>query len=325
MLWFHLSTTVLLLAALILPTAGLSRRSIEGVTLLVILLPLIRLALETFIPSLPHPALPLKGLDGHGQSSIFVQLLTIVWVTGMLIHGVALVRRLRSVQHLKATAHPLSQECVHQIAACLSQPEATICQSFRVSTQIKTPLVLPGLNSLVLLPVEWDGWPVHLQASALRHEWHHLRNHDALWNVWLHLFHAIFWFHPLAAMSVKAWTDACEYEADLAAVGSSNPADYAQSLLSIARLQQLSAHATGLGFLGSSHVGLQQRIRVLLSPHQTSASERSWLKRLTVPMVILAFAVSCAWLGIRKPEEQAQQQHEEAFLRLSATPFPADE
>lgn len=326
MLWFHLSTALLLLAALSLGMVGFPRRRvIEGVTLLVILLPILRLAAEAFMPDRPDIASSLVVLDESWQSSKIAATLMGAWVLGVLIYGTTLVRRWLAVRALKTVAVEPNQECVEQITACLSLPQATVRQSFRVSAAVTTPLVLPGLYSVVILPMDWNSWPLRLQAGALRHEWHHLQNHDALWNVWMSLFRALFWFHPLAWISVKVWTDACEAEADQAAVGSSDPADYAQDLLGIARLQPRVTNAVGLGFLGSSRVGLQRRIRALLSSPQGSQSEKPWTLRLSAPLVICTLAIGCAWLGARKHAEHVQLQQEEASLRLTANAFPADE
>lgn len=326
MLWFHFSTALLLFAALSLAVVGLPRRRmIEGVTLLVILLPLLRLFAETFIPEHPEMISPFVGLDESWQSSKITLPLMGVWGLGILIHGVILIRRWRAVNALKSAAVQPNQACVEEIAACLSLSPKMVRQSFRLSPVVKTPLVLPGLRSVVVLPMDWSSWPLRLQAGALRHEWHHLQNHDALWNVWMALFRTLFWFHPLAWISIKVWTDACEDEADQAAVGSRDPADYAQDLLGLARLQPMAAHAVGLGFLGSSHVGLQRRIRALLASPQGSRSEKSRVLRFSAPLIICALAIGCAWLGVRKHAEHVQLHEEEATLRLTANAFPADE
>lgn len=329
MLWFHISTALLLLAALVLPGAGLSRRrSIEVVTLLVIPLPLLRLCLESVLPAPFHASWPAfaPSLEDSALANNLPLLLGCLWLLGAAFHGFILLRRWRGVQHLKVHAETPNQECIHKIATCLDQPEASIRQSFRVSAEVKSPLVLPGLRSLILLPANWDSWPLRLQAGAVRHEWHHLKNHDALWNVWMSLFRSVFWFHPLAWISVKAWTDACEDEADLAAVGSSDPADYAQDLLGIAILQPQMAHPAALGFLGSSRVGLQRRIRALLTSPYGTRAKKSWALSLAAPTAIGIIALSCAWLGARRQQHELQQQiqHDEAALRLSANAFPAD-
>ncbi len=300
---------------------------IEGVTLLVFLLPLLRFAFETLMPVLAHDDLSLVGLDEAWETSSFTIPLNILWLGGVVVNGFILAQRWRSVRQLRITAEMPNKECVDKISTCLAHPETVTRQSFRVSPQIKTPLVLPGLRSIILLPKEWDSWPLRLQSGALRHEWHHLRNRDALWNVWMAFFRAVFWFHPLAWMSVKLWTDACEDEADLAAVGSCDPADYAQDLLSIAKLRPLAPPLAALGFLGSSRAGLQRRIRALLasSPRTSPSSQKPFVRKLVGPVLICASTFICMWMGARQRHEHTQIQTAEAVVRLTANAFPADE
>ncbi|MEN3943229.1 M56 family metallopeptidase [Prosthecobacter sp. SYSU 5D2] len=320
MLWFLTSTTLLLLLALGLALLARSgRRIIESSTLLITALPLLSLGLECAVPvqlstnwSLTFPS---DSLTSAGFSSA----LTAIWVAGIFVHLVILARRWAQVLALKAGSASLPLESVSVISTCLSQPEEIIRSHFKTSASIQTPMVIPGLHSLVLLPAAWDTWPVRLQAGALRHEWHHLRHRDALWNLWMSLFRAALWFHPLAWLSVQVWTDACEKDADQAAVTGSDPASYAQDLLGLATLQPYAI--TGItGFLGSSRLALQRRIRSLLSSPHHDQAHQPFLLKISGPLLILVLTLICAWTGIRHHTLRL----EEATLRLSANAFPAD-
>lgn len=319
MLWFLSSATLLLLLALGLALLARPRRRImETATLLIAALPLLSWLLEILVPVQLKTNWPL-AYPGHSWAFGFSSALTSLWAAGLLVHLVILARRYRQVLALKAASCALPDEAISRIASCLGQPREVIRRHFKTSSSIQTPMVLPGLSCVVLLPSTWDTWPLRLQAGALRHEWHHLRHQDALWNLWMTLFRAAHWFHPLAWMSVQVWTDACENDADQSAVGSSDPASYAQDLLGLATLQPFVI--TGAtGFLGSSRLALQRRIRSLLSAAQHDPTQGPFLLKIAAPLLIIALTLFCAWTGIR----QHTASLEEASLRLTANPFPAD-
>ncbi len=317
MFWFHSSVTLILLLALGLGLMGLPRRQmIEAATLLVTGLPLLSWALEFLIPVQFKASWPWMVSNNE---SFFSLPLTELWVAGGVLQAILMVRKWIRLGRLKAASSDLADESIALIASCIGQPENAVRRHFRMSSSIQTPLVLPGICGVVLLQRGWDSWPMRLRSGALRHEWHHLQRRDAQWNVWMHAFRAIFWFHPLAWLAVETWTDACENEADLAAVNGRDPADYAQDLLGIATLQP-SGMAGAVCFLGSSKLGLQRRIQSLLSTQHGPESQRPlWLK-MTGPLLIIGIALICALLGIRKQTVDLQ----EASLRLAADAFPAD-
>ncbi|TDU81393.1 BlaR1 peptidase M56 [Prosthecobacter fusiformis] len=320
MLWFHSSVTLLLLLALGLGYAGLPRRRvIETMTLLVVVLPVLSLGLELVVPVQLRIGGTLAGLHDSWHAYILSFPLTVAWVAGIMVQTILLIRRWDRVKRLIATSSPLPNDSVSMIASCLGQSEDSIRRHFKISRFIKTPLVLPGMTSVVILPGDWDSWPMRLRMGALRHEWHHFRHHDAVWNVWMSMFQAVLWFHPLAWLSVKTWTDACEIQADMAAIGTNDPADYAQDLLGIAKLQPFALTGATC-FLGSSRGGLHRRIQSLLSVRRRGNVAMPLILKLTGPLLIFAFALMCAWMGTR----DTTHKRDEAMIRLSAEAFPAD-
>lgn len=321
MFWFLSSATLLLLFALVICFMGLPRRRvIEAVTLLVILLPLLSMGLDALVPTQIRIAWSIALQDAPWTVPFFPLALIALWASGFAVQVVILISRWRGVGRLRVTSSVLSNESLAMISSCLRQPEYLVRQCFRISESVKTPLVLPGINCLVLLPMNWDSWPLRLRSGALRHEWHHLVHHDAIWNVWMSLFRAVFWFHPLAWLAVHVWSDACENDADIVAVDGNDPADYAQDLLGIVSLQQFAISGATC-FLGPSRVGLQRRILLLLSTQPVRVAEKPFVLKVAGPVLILGLTLICACMGVRKGAADLG----EARLRLEAIAFPADQ
>lgn len=316
MLWFLASSTVLMAAAL---ASRWRRRGLEAAVILVALLPVLRWSVET---ADLLPVIHLKiSLPTAGQSSL-AALLPIVWFYGVVIGLVRLAFQMARVLPLRRSTLPLSAEATAQVAEALRLTPRIVARHFRIAAQFGTPMVLPTLPATVLLPGDWGSWPPRLQASALRHEWHHVRHGDAFWHVLMHLFCVVMWFHPLAWQLATHWTDECERWADHTAVGADDPADYASDLLSLV-LPSSRPMAVALGFFGTGKSRLHRRIESLFKSHATSVSEaaRSGVPATTL-LFLLVLALGCAWTGTRQNADAIL--HQEAELRLNAEAFPAD-
>ncbi|HYF34821.1 MAG TPA: M56 family metallopeptidase [Prosthecobacter sp.] len=310
MLWFLTASTVILAAALVLRGR---RRGLEMAVVLVVFLPVLRWSLER--AGLPlAPALP--GTAATAEASALTTPLAVIWSVGFFIGLVRLARQLLGLVRLSRSSRALRRDAASRIAAALNLPPAAVRRHFRRSDQSGTPMVLPLSPALVLLPADWDRWPLRLQISALRHEWHHVRNGDAYWHALLHLFCLALWFHPLAWCLAARWADECEAAADRAAVGRENPAEYASDLLSLTFTAPRLAVA--LGFLGSRQGRLSRRIEGLFRP---SPDSRDQVPKTTL-LLLIVLAVGCAWTGMRQLAKAELLQ--EAEVRLSAEAFPED-
>lgn len=356
MLWFLTSSTLLMALAYIMPrrTGIWRRRAMETAMLLIAALPSLRAGMEhlgmqhlSLIPAaaaapaggnpwpawLPSLHLPLGHAATFGQMGESPWL--IAWAVGAGAGLLLLARRLAGLRHLRRSAAPLPPHAARHVAALLGLPGTVVAQRFRLCPQVTTPVVIIGLPSLVVLPPSWAGWPERLQRSALRHEWHHVLQKDAWWYFGARLFRILLWFHPLAWRLTESWEEECEHQADRAAVGAQDPADYADDLLGLAGRDR-AAFAGALpwqgapGFLGPRGSQLHRRVKSLLDPRAASArgSAHDWLIIPSALALILLTAASCAWTGIRPfPTSSSMRppaEVQEAQLRLSANPFPAD-
>ncbi|MDZ4290113.1 MAG: M56 family metallopeptidase [Prosthecobacter sp.] len=321
MLWFLASSTVLLAAALAIPVPNSRwrRRSLESAAILVAMLPGLRWSLEAaeLLPPISYAAvLPVAS---HPSLAAF---LLFGWLAGVTIGLVRLVFQMARVLMLRRSSLPLSAMAAAQVADILRLTPPIVTRHFRTCLQTGTPMVLPTLPATVLLPAGWPSWQSRLQASALRHEWHHVRHGDAFWHGLMHLFRIALWFHPLAWVLASRWSDECERWADRAAVGVDDPADYASDLLSLI-LPSSRTLAFALGFLGSGKTRFHRRIESLFKAPAASSSQPAGTSvPATTLLLLLVLALGCAWTGARRTADSALRQ--EAELRMSAEAFPSD-
>ncbi|MCX6856776.1 MAG: M56 family metallopeptidase [Verrucomicrobia bacterium] len=245
-----------------------------------------------------------------------------LWILGVLIGAVIGLKQYQLALLLKRQARKLAPDEVTCIQQTLRLDEQTIMDRILVNERIATPMALPSNPGSVVLPEGWLQWSPRLQRAILKHEWHHVDQHDALMGCFMRGFAILFWFNPLAWNLTAAWVAACEHEADLAAVCNDDPVSYADDLLAFARKQSSTAnqtfHAQGLPAFTGSKLG--QRIALLLS-NQGSRSRCLWVTHLSLLTLILSL-LGCAWLG--RPIAYSDSMREEAATRLSAAAFPAD-
>lgn len=330
MLWILASSTLMLAVALLLPAQPQARRRILELTaLLVTTLPLARLGLEAWGVA-PGPLAVLGGADAAGtataQQSFALPswLAAALWLAGVLGCGLWSVRQWQAARRLARQARPLSAAQEGRVSSLLGLSRPQVARRFRTCVGLETPLVLPTHPSLVLLPMAWQAWPERLQASSLRHEWHHVQSRDPGWQSLLRVFCVLFWFHPLAWRLAARWAEASEQLADRAAVAGGNPADYAQDLLGLATgMAHSPAWQGAMGFLGNGTNRLQRRVSALLTPSRRPSSPAGGMRSFVVVMLLLAG--NCAWLGVRARQLPSAATQNEVYMRLSANPFPADQ
>lgn len=312
MIWFLAASTLVLAAAL---AFGGRRRGLETAAVLVASLPILRWALEAF--KLPTSGSIVKAVTTAETSSLLVPIM-LVWCAGTIIGLVRLMQQMRTVSRLFRCARLLPADEAASISVTLQLPATTVIRHFRMSDRRGTPMVLPTLPATVLLPEDWSQWRPRLQAGALRHEWHHVRLGDAWWHAFMHLLCLVLWFHPLAWRLAARWGDECEAGADRAAIGATDPADYADDLLSLLPSAATPPVAVALGFAQSRKSRLRRRIESLF---QAPPAGSDSVPRSTF-LLLIFLAVGCAWTGMR--EAARTELRQEAQLRLTADAFPVD-
>lgn len=148
-----------------------------------------------------------------------------------------LFRAWRSAKRLRRSAFLPSMPATFVRVANLSTHSATQNILVLCSSEVASPMTLGFRQPVIVLP-NWSFREMSPEdfASAINHEFAHVRRADYLVNIVLQVFYLPISFHPLAVL-VKSHVDqtrelACD---DLAAKESSSRVGYARSLLNIAQ------------------------------------------------------------------------------------------
>jgi beta-lactamase regulating signal transducer with metallopeptidase domain len=168
-----------------------------------------------------------------------------------------------------------------------------------LSREIAGPLVAGYFRPCVLLPLEAHDWSEERHRLVLTHELAHVRRRDGLALLVGELSRALYWFHPLAWLSLAGLRRESELAADEDVIaGGARASVYAEHLLAVART--LVPLKGGVAMAGRPSE-LSKRIELLVSRERLPArpSARTTLS-ICVLAALLAGFVACAD-GARPP------------------------
>jgi bla regulator protein blaR1 len=128
------------------------------------------------------------------------------------------------------------------------------------------PVTLGWLHPKVILPPDWPEWPQARLDAVLAHEREHARRRDPLWQLIALVNRALFWFHPLAWWLERKVSELAEEACDAAVLARGFDAgNYSECLLDLARSVQRSGARIGALSATMPGIGLEHRIRTMLS------------------------------------------------------------
>jgi beta-lactamase regulating signal transducer with metallopeptidase domain len=204
--------------------------------------------------------------------------------------------------HLKKRRH------LRWVLRFTSEPPVEIAETFRlVARELHASrsklLLLSGATSpatfgwvrpIILLPsscVEEDRLEVE---DILRHELHHVRRWDAIWNELAVAARGLLFFHPAVWYAVRKMQFDRELACDFAVVDRSpaRRAAYAECLVRFAQLNVVPEHnGWGIDFAASPHQ-LTVRVHSILAASKTSPN---WVRCL---QVVSGLVISALFLGV---------------------------
>jgi bla regulator protein blaR1 len=128
------------------------------------------------------------------------------------------------------------------------------------------PVTLGWMHPTVILPPDWPQWPQERLDAALAHEREHARRRDPLWQFIGLVNRALFWFHPLAWWLERKLSELAEEACDAAVLARGFDAgNYSECLLDLARSVRRSGARIGALSATMPGIGLEHRIRTMLS------------------------------------------------------------
>jgi len=177
-------------------------------------------------------------------------------------------------------AHIRKQRQLQWVLRFTTDPPADIAEAFRplarslhverarllVLSGVTSPATFGWIRPTILLPevcLQQDSSELE---DILRHELHHVRRLDFVWNAFAMLCRSLIFFHPAAWYAIRKLHFDRELACDLAVVTHSpqRRATYAESLVRFARLNLQSSNTWGMDFAASSD-HLKARVRSILT------------------------------------------------------------
>jgi beta-lactamase regulating signal transducer with metallopeptidase domain len=264
------------------------------------------------------------------QAPAFVwgTIILVCWVLGASAMLGRLCIRWRSMQALvrasEDATHALPQS-MHRLSAGMGRWRSGSPQ-VRVSTRVATACVaLWKWKPVILLPEQALAWRPSTLRAVLSHEMEHARRGDLWWRLAGEVALAFWWWHPLAHVVVRRWTEACEQVCDDAVLKSGvRPETYARSLLALAGGAVIPTPAPAMAFLGRSPSRLRRRVASILSHHREGSANPSWVACMAMGILALVVVFAATVRLQRRDADHHAQLRTEAELRLDANPFPAD-
>ena len=111
--------------------------------------------------------------------------------------------------------------------------------SIRSSNTIKSPVSWGFINHFILLPESASNWTEDRLSNVIAHELSHIERFDWLSLILGRIVLAMYWFNPLVWFAFKKMNEEAELACDDAVVLEQDNAEYAQTLVSLAKDAQV--------------------------------------------------------------------------------------
>jgi beta-lactamase regulating signal transducer with metallopeptidase domain/multidrug resistance efflux pump len=203
--------------------------------------------------------------------------LLVAWMIGSFSIGLWIVAgwvRLRHlIQHSKESTDSTIQSSCEKISLALN---VTRPVRIMISDRTMMPLVIGSRGATLILPSTFSQWESTRQQAVLAHELGHIKRYDCATQLLGQLLCAAYWFHPLSwFISRRLQSEAEAACDDLAIQSGSEPNQYAEHLLDIARSLKGLNILSGTAAQMAGHSRLENRLRLILA----TGADRNQLSR----------------------------------------------
>ena len=213
------------------------------------------------------------------QPSNFSRLLTVVWVSGMVVTaGWFLITNLVFLRKVKKASTP--------------SPQSNSKIPVRISKKVSTPCLTGLFRPVIYLTPDSTADPQGLN-HVLTHELTHYRHGDHIW-AWVRcLCLCIYWFDPLVWIAATTSKRDCELACDEAALkqlGESQRIPYGKTLLATVTHNSVRIFHTTTA-MSESRKQLKERVNFIVK------KPRNLLIAAISMVLIIAVTAGCAFLG----------------------------
>lgn len=178
----------------------------------------------------------------------------LLWVAGVAVLCVWLVRRLTSLRRLLRTSRSAQSEWLEDLLAdCAGRLALKKLPHVVTTDKVKSPAVFGILRPVILFPEGSLAQSSRLETEhVLLHELAHIKRRDILVNAAQTLLHIAFWFHPLVWLAGKRSRNLRELCCDTTVAGvlGEQTPRYRATLIETARSVVQANSPLGIGLLG---------------------------------------------------------------------------
>lgn len=157
-----------------------------------------------------------------------------------------------------------------------------------LSERVQSPLTFGFIRPTILMPVAARDWSADAVSRALRHELEHVHRGDWTLQLLARVACAVYWPHPLVWTAWRRFTLEAERACDDAVLSGSEPALYAQQLVTLARDLVRGPRVPALAMASRSQ--LARRIDAILDPAR-SRGPAGKASRLLASAAVLALVL----------------------------------
>jgi uncharacterized protein (TIGR03435 family) len=253
------------------------------------------------------------------------ELLTAVWVSGMLLFAAPLFAGLVQVARLRQTGRPWGdgQRMIDALAA-----ESGIRRRIDVllHQSVAAPATCGIIRHVVIFPLDAGSWSKEDLLRAAVHEVEHVRRADCLVHAMARLVCAAYWCHPVVWTALRRLMLEAERACDDAVLGRSEATGYADQLVTLAG--RLSTHARQPLLAMANRSDLVHRVAAVLDQRQ-ARGHASTVVAAAIALAACALTVTLAPLqavngsaataseGVQSAAAGSAPQFEVATVRIN--------
>jgi beta-lactamase regulating signal transducer with metallopeptidase domain len=266
------------------------------------------------------PSVVDRGDGGRGATpfiaeTVMAEAIAAIWIVGVLALTAVGVGRWRRLRRAVRGSTEAPAEVLAEVRALAQGFGVARPPAVRISQEAHAPLVTGFLSPVILVPPAFASLTREQQRMSLCHELAHVTRGDLRAGCVPALAEALFFFHPLAALTAREYALAREAACDAVVIGALDvePADYGRLLVDYS-----SGRARmGLAAAGVSTSAKQLKRRLLMLDRNKIPSRQSPLAFAIA--VLLAAAVI---VPIRLVARVAAQTGSTVMRTVPVTPTP---
>ena len=202
--------------------------------------------------------------------------------------------------HLISSEQPTSEKTLELIAVAEREVGVVNRSKIALSHIVSTPMAYGIIQPTILLPIDFESWPLRIQRTVVLHELCHVQRRDAIWDFLAGLLCVAYWFHPAVYFVRKCLQSSREMATDqmVLKLGIS-PTLYAKDLLQVA----IGKRQHRLAIPMSAGSNLKERIEQVLATDPAQISRPHW--PVTFRLAVLVGFLSISACSFRLTAEAA--------------------